>query len=120
MRANAADASAGGVPRLQDPLSNGLFPQKIAIDRFGASTLKGKIVPGVALTLAPTCATFSQAPDAYGRTIGTETFRSASPYVLKAQVAGATVNDKTTQTVQVQLASPSRRGRVDSWAAVVE
>jgi hypothetical protein len=108
------------VPRLQDPLSNGLFPQKIAIDRFGASTLKGKIVPGVALTLAPTCATFSQAPDAYGRTIGTETFRSASPYVLKAQVAGATVNDKTTQTVQVQLASPSRRGRVDSWAAVVE
>jgi type IV pilus assembly protein PilY1 len=120
IRENAANASAGGRRRLEDPLSVGLFPLKIAIDRFGASTLRGKIVPGVALTLAPTCATFSQAPDAYGRTIGTETFRSASPYVLKAQVAGATVNDKTTQAVQVQLASPSRRGRVDSWAAVVE
>jgi type IV pilus assembly protein PilY1 len=118
--ANVGDASAGGVPRLQDPQSAGLFPQKIGIDRFGTSSLRGKIVPGVALTLAPTCATFSQAPDAFGRTIGTETFRSASPYVLKAQVAGATASDRSTQAVEVKLASPARRGRVDSWAAVVE
>jgi hypothetical protein len=74
----------------------------------------------VALTLAPTCATFSATPDAYGRTMGTETFRSASPYVLKAQVAGATAASKTTQAITVNLATPSRRARVDAWAMVVE
>ena len=117
---NSADPAAGGVPKLQDPQTSGLYPTKIPIDRFGASTLKGKMIPGVALTLSPTCACFSASPDAYGRTMGTETFRSASPYVLKAQVAGATAASKTTQSVQVSLATPSRRARVDAWASVVE
>ncbi len=117
---NTADPASAGVRRLPDPQNATLFPEKIGIDRFSSSTTKGKIIPGVALTLAPTCASFSSAPDGYGRTIGTETFRSASPYVLKAQVAGATVNDKTTQAIEVKLTPPSRRARVDAWAAIVE
>ena len=117
---NTADRASAGVRRLPDPQNSTLFPEKLGIDRFSSSTTKGKIIPGVALTLSPTCASFSSAPDSYGRTIGTETYRAANPYVLKAQVAGATVNDKTTQTVEVKLTSPSRRARVDSWAAIVE
>lgn len=118
--ATVGQPSSGGIPKLQDPTTSGLYPKKLSIDRFGGTSTKGKIVPGVALTLAPTCATFSATPDAYGRTMGTETFRSASPYVLKAQVAGATAASKTTQAITVNLATPSRRARVDAWAMVVE
>ena len=118
--ANSSNPASGGLPKLEDPQTTGLYPSKIGIDRYGTSKLRGKIIPGVSLTLAPTCATFSASPDAYGRTMGTETFRSASPYVLRAQVAGASAADKMTQSVTVNLKSPSRRARVDAWAAVVE
>ena len=36
------------------------------------------------------------------------------------QVAGATAASKTTQGITVNLATPSRRARVDAWAMVVE
>ncbi len=121
------DLSKGGIRKMQPPDPNppqNPPPVYIQPSDYDAS-LAGKVIPGVSVSVTPSCADISQtSSDMYvaGAQHTQASNISSGQYALFTQVGGKNTsgNGAASQTYTQKLASPSTATLVDSWAAVVD
>ncbi len=121
------DLSKGGIRKMQPPDPNppqNPPPVYIQPSDYDA-TLAGKVIPGVSVSVTPSCADISQtSSDMYvaGAQHTQASNISSGQYALFSQVGGKNTssNGAASQTYTQKLASPNTATLVDSWAAVVD